>query len=287
VTSEEEGLPGEEAAAAAVEQEAPLLPSSEPSVDAIGAVVAQPQKVEVAEEDVDTLFTKADIDANEQLSRTEFKTWWLDKEAHKQDFIDFHDKRDPNGVMIPRSFRDSVSMSEQRTVSFWTAFVNSVAMIIVTELGDKTFFIAAVLAMRHPTCIIFAGAISALAIMTVLSAAIGFALPSVLPRQYTHYAATALFVYFGLKLVKEGCEMVAKGEGTGPSDELEEVELELKDKHEDDAEAAGPSRCSGGKKGASHGAIFWQALTLTFLADGATAPRLPRSPSPPRASPSV
>lgn len=33
---------------------------------------------------------------------------------------------------------------------FWSAFLNSVAMIIVTELGDKTFFIAAILAMQHP-----------------------------------------------------------------------------------------------------------------------------------------
>jgi ABC-type glycerol-3-phosphate transport system substrate-binding protein len=35
-----------------------------------------------------------------------------------------------------------------RALSFWTAFINSVAMIIVTELGDKTFFIAAIMAMR-------------------------------------------------------------------------------------------------------------------------------------------
>ena len=42
-------------------------------------------------------------------------------------------------------------MNDEKTlaagVSFWTAFFNSIAMITVTELGDKTFFIAAVLAM--------------------------------------------------------------------------------------------------------------------------------------------
>jgi len=40
--------------------------------------------------------------------------------------------------------------------------------------------------------IVYVGAVGALAAMTVLSAAIGFALPNLLPRMYTHYAATVL-----------------------------------------------------------------------------------------------
>ena len=43
--------------------------------------------------------------------------------------------------------------------------------------------------------VVFAGAIGALALMTVLSAAIGFALPNLLPRLYTHYAAIVLVRY--------------------------------------------------------------------------------------------
>lgn len=65
-------------------------------------------------------------------------------------------------------------------------------MIIVTELGDKTFFIAAILAMQYSRMPVFTGAATALVIMTFLSVAIGFALPSLLPKAYTHYAATAL-----------------------------------------------------------------------------------------------
>lgn len=76
--------------------------------------------------------------------------------------------------------------------SFWGAFANSLLMIIVTELGDKTFFLAALMAMRHPRMAVFLAAISALAVMHVLSVAIGFALPALLPRVYTHYAATAM-----------------------------------------------------------------------------------------------
>lgn len=35
-------------------------------------------------------------------------------------------------------------------------------MILVTEIGDKTFFIAAVLAMRYDRILVFAGAIGEL-----------------------------------------------------------------------------------------------------------------------------
>ena len=43
----------------------------------------------------------------------------------------------------------------------------------------------------------FLGAFGALVVMTVLSSLIGFALPNLLPKQYTHYAAAILFLYFG------------------------------------------------------------------------------------------
>jgi len=53
--------------------------------------------------------------------------------------------------------------------SFLHAFVASLSVIIVSELGDKTFFIAAILAMRHSRLVVFGGAIAALGLMTVLS----------------------------------------------------------------------------------------------------------------------
>lgn len=211
-------------------------------------------------------FDKADTDHDTQLNKNEFVTWWSKQAKVPEDsgdIIDFHKPKDPSGNDIPGEFRDSVKKTETITLGFWTAFVNSVAMIIVTELGDKTFFIAAILAMRHNQGVIFSGAISALAIMTVLSAGIGFALPSVMPRKYTHWAATGLFFYFGVKLLNEVREMHAKGEGAGVSEELGEVEEMLKDKNEDDVEA--DKQATQAKKGNS--AIFWQALTLTFLAE--------------------
>lgn len=54
-------------------------------------------------------------------------------------------------------------------VGFVHAFVASLSVIIVSELGDKTFFIAAIMAMRHSRITVFFGAIIALAVMTILS----------------------------------------------------------------------------------------------------------------------
>lgn len=59
--------------------------------------------------------------------------------------------------------------------SFIDAFTASISVILLTELGDKTFFIAAIMAMRHPRLIVFLGAITALALMTVLSCVFGMA----------------------------------------------------------------------------------------------------------------
>ncbi|XP_058829131.1 uncharacterized protein LOC131688699 [Topomyia yanbarensis] len=113
-------------------------------------------------------------------------------------------------------------------VGFVHAFVASFSVIIVSELGDKTFFIAAIMAMRHPRLTVFTGAIAALALMTVLSAVFGMA-ATIIPRVYTYYISTALFALFGLKMLKEGYYMSA----TEAAEELEEVQSDLR-KREDE-----------------------------------------------------
>ena len=54
-------------------------------------------------------------------------------------------------------------------VRFVHAFVKAIVVIIVSEIGDKTFFIAAIFAMKHARSTVFAGAIGALGLMTFLS----------------------------------------------------------------------------------------------------------------------
>jgi len=47
------------------------------------------------------------------------------------------------------------------------ALFASLSMILVSEIGDETFIIAALMAMRHPKSIVLSGALSALYVMTV------------------------------------------------------------------------------------------------------------------------
>lgn len=86
-------------------------------------------------------------------------------------------------------FSSSIASVTTVTNNFVTATIHSLVMILVTEIGDKTFFIAAVLAMRNARLVVYAGAMGALALMHVLSACMGYALPNLLPRAYTHFAS--------------------------------------------------------------------------------------------------
>ena len=69
----------------------------------------------------------------------------------------------------------------------------------------------------------------ALAVMHVLSCIMGYALPTLLPVLYTHYASIGLFAYFGYRLLADAMSM-----GSGPSEELQEVEQELISKKDDE-----------------------------------------------------
>mmetsp|Transcript_29950 Transcript_29950/g.63518 ORF Transcript_29950/g.63518 Transcript_29950/m.63518 type:complete len:387 (+) Transcript_29950:73-1233(+) len=108
------------------------------------------------------------------------------------------------------------------TTAFLKALFASFSAIMATEIGDKTFFIAAVLSMRNDRMAVFAGAILALIIMTILSTLMGLVLPSLMPKKYTHIIGAVLFLYFGFKLLIDSRSMEDK-----VSEELEEVEEEL------------------------------------------------------------
>lgn len=150
----------------------------------------------------------------------------------------------------------------------WThGFVSSLSMILVSEIGDKTFFIAAVMAMRQSQITVYAGAISALAVMTILSVALGYTLQAV-PVIYTWIASIGLFLVFGLKMGRDAYTMDAD-EGM---DELEEVTNEINDK-----DTTVPGQEPQDVKGVGSnitwilrtfvGVVFAQAFTMTFFAE--------------------
>lgn len=83
----------------------------------------------------------------------------------------------------------------------------SFCLIFLSELGDKTFFIAALLAMKLGRWISFVGSVGALAVMTLISVSIGAAfsrvpesLQSSLP--VGEIAGVALLVFFGIKALR-------------------------------------------------------------------------------------
>ncbi|KAF5319793.1 hypothetical protein D9611_012852 [Ephemerocybe angulata] len=114
------------------------------------------------------------------------------------------------------------------------ALLQSFSMIIVSEIGDKTFLIAAILAMRHPRLIVFAGAFGSLVVMSMLSAAMGHLLPTLIPRRWTQVAASILFLVFGTKMLLEARAMKAGNEKI--QEEMKEAQEEIED---DEAEHEG------------------------------------------------
>ncbi|EED87114.1 predicted protein, partial [Thalassiosira pseudonana CCMP1335] len=165
---------------------------------------------------------------------------------------------------------------------FLKALFSSFSAIIATEIGDKTFFIAAVLSMRNDRVAVFGGAILALIVMTILSTMMGLVLPSLIPRTYTHIFGGILFLYFGVKLLVDSRSMEDK-----VSEELEEVEEELAEmnKKQSHMNGDGAKKRRGGNNktvkhsassglsaagdysGSSWEAVFLQALSMTFLAE--------------------
>ncbi|XP_038055214.1 transmembrane protein 165-like isoform X2 [Patiria miniata] len=167
----------------------------------------------------------------------------------------------------------AVPVNKGVNLGFVHAFVASLSVIIVSELGDKTFFIAAIMAMRHARITVFVGALGALAVMTVLSALLGYA-TTVIPRWFTYYVSTFLFALFGLRMLREGWTMSAD-EG---QEELEEVQADLKRRDEEMEKATAATVTQDPESGIIRGGkprkifglfspIFLQAFTLTFLAE--------------------
>ncbi len=74
-----------------------------------------------------------------------------------------------------------------RHAGFLHGFVEALSVILVSEIGDKTFFIAAIMAMTCDKLTVFLAAISALALMTVLSALLGWVVTKFIPTCVSFY----------------------------------------------------------------------------------------------------
>mmetsp|Transcript_48698 Transcript_48698/g.121612 ORF Transcript_48698/g.121612 Transcript_48698/m.121612 type:complete len:363 (+) Transcript_48698:72-1160(+) len=110
-----------------------------------------------------------------------------------------------------------------------SGFVEAFSLILVSEIGDKTFFVAGLFAMKTSRIISFIGSMGALAVMTVIAVGIGqvfHALPDLgilngIP--FDDYIAVGAFLYFGIKLIKEASE-AKDGVKSGIDEEFEDAE---------------------------------------------------------------
>merc|ERR1719414_1240862 len=124
----------------------------------------------------------------------------------------FKDEEWMSGISEDETYQNVSVVNEQSSNStehkgFLHGFVESLSVILVSEIGDKTFFIAAILAMSNNKLTVFLGAISALAVMTILSALLGFVVTTFIPREYTYYTCTAIMFLFGVKMLWEAWRM--------------------------------------------------------------------------------
>jgi putative Ca2+/H+ antiporter (TMEM165/GDT1 family) len=108
-----------------------------------------------------------------------------------------------------------------------TSFILSFLMIMVSENGDKTFLITAILAMKHSRMVVFAGAFASMLIMsvfsTLFSTLVGRLIPTyLLSKTYTDFCAALLFLIVGLHMLHEALYME-----DDENDEMEEAECEV------------------------------------------------------------
>ncbi|XP_057422742.1 GDT1-like protein 4 [Lotus japonicus] len=148
-------------------------------------------------------------------------------------------------------------------------FTKSLAMTVLSEIGDKTFFAAAILAMRHPRRLVLSGCLSALIVMTILSALVGWAAPNLVSRTWTHHITTFLFLGFGLWSLKEAIFE------QGDAEDLAEVEAELdknwkaKNGASKDSNKADDDKKKNNRSFLSQffSPIFLQAFSITFFGE--------------------
>eukprot|EP00201_Polytomella_parva_P000078 CAMPEP_0175039272 /NCGR_PEP_ID=MMETSP0052_2-20121109/459_1 /TAXON_ID=51329 ORGANISM="Polytomella parva, Strain SAG 63-3" /NCGR_SAMPLE_ID=MMETSP0052_2 /ASSEMBLY_ACC=CAM_ASM_000194 /LENGTH=446 /DNA_ID=CAMNT_0016301041 /DNA_START=587 /DNA_END=1927 /DNA_ORIENTATION=+ len=84
--------------------------------------------------------------------------------------------------------------------------LHAFSLVFFSEIGDKTFFLAAVLAIRHGAFASFTGSVAALFLMTLISVAIGIAcakVPSLVQASTSigEIVAVLLFAIFGSKSI--------------------------------------------------------------------------------------
>merc|ERR1712178_136840 len=105
------------------------------------------------------------------------------------------------GSSSSESSGSSGSPAATATATMTTSLLQSLSMTILSEIGDKTFFIAAVMAMRYSRTKVFLGAFLAMLGMMLVSVGVGVGLEKVVERKWTQRVAVGLFFSFGAHML--------------------------------------------------------------------------------------
>ncbi|CAL5222510.1 g4884 [Coccomyxa viridis] len=140
-----------------------------------------------------------------------------------------------------------------------SGFLAAFSLIFLSEIGDKTFFLAGLLALKVGKLISFLGSTAALGLMTVISVLIGYCFKSVPDALKSsvpigQYLSVACMLYFGVRTIKEASEM-------SPDEEAESGEMESAQESLAEAEKSG----SLGSRAALQSLL--QVGSIIFLAE--------------------
>lgn len=119
-------------------------------------------------------------------------------------------------------------MSQQTLMGLWP----SLATIVMSEAGDKTFFLAMMLSLRKGRSLALTSAMTALAAMTVISTALGQVVrgfPTFVQegQAVITWASAILFLIFGAQSLREA--QIARRDGDSLAEAQNEAEQEVQD----------------------------------------------------------
>lgn len=106
-------------------------------------------------------------------------------------------------------------------------FIQALLLIFFSEIGDKTFFIALLLALQQPKGLVFAGTFGALGVMTVISVGLGrffHLVDEVVPTAglpLDDILAIVLLVFFGVQTLRNAS--TADNKAAEEKEEAQEV----------------------------------------------------------------